>query len=389
MYLLILFLGGSFGDLIDPNNNGSNFILKTIVSFAFIMIMLMTAKKMAKEYSGSMGKTITGAVTAGGAMLLGGAALGAAWAGRKTIGSVSKNIQNDTARKKDYETFGGYKDWSLGKKLNPLAYVKQVGKTASAAVAQSTFTSWEKDGKRVSLGKGMQGADKGFGEKTHSTSMLDQKAKSEFGHLPGNENVKYKDLKETDQAIVKKEIDKDEISKSRYGKQFKDLGAQQAGEIQTDYNEGMRAIVDKNGKVRIDHKDSINTGVDDDGNAREGEKIKSDSIVDFSKESASIGEFVQALRKGSYDIRNLSQMKSSNKGAFGMGVGIIASVAAGVRMGMKQGVGADYGKGQKDLFKDLENVITESLKNVKINVSGGEGDKAGGGHAKEVKSVGH
>lgn len=375
LYLILQFLDTGLGLIDAGNKTGASFVIATTVPFIFIMVLLWQAKGIAKDLSGTIGQSITGAVATVGGLALGGAALGGAALLRSTVGATARYVQNDGARKKD--SFANYGNWSVGKKLNPLSYVKA---TAAGAAKQTFKITVGKDalGNKVSLGKKMQEADKGFGEKTHATQILDDKMKSEFGHQYGKD-AKFTDLTEPEQKIVKQEVDKDEMAKKEYGKKFKDLEAPEAKIIKNRYDAGERAIADEHGKtIRVADASTVN--------ATAGEKIKSDSIVDFSKINASTGEFVQALRKGSMDIRNASQAKATSKGFPKMAVGFLAAVAAGTRMGMKES-GINHGTGQGDVMKDLKNTITESLKSLKVKVD--VGHSGGDDHGKEAKSVGH
>lgn len=378
MYIIIMFLDKGLSLVSSSKStDGLTFVISIIIPFVFIMVLLMKAKDIAKNMSGELGQSITKGIAAVGGVALGGAALGTAALGRKTFGSVAKYIQNDGARNKDLKTFGGYKDWSLAKKLNPFAYVGQAGKVATSGTAALVHAT--------GLGKKMQESEQSFGHKTHATHILDAKMQSEFGHTYGKD-AKYKDLSEHEQKIVKQEVDKDEIAKHLYGKLFKDLEAPQAADVQDMYigrgafaGHAKRAISDEHGKtLRVD---------DEKATLAPGEKIKSDYFVSASKANAAMGEFIQSLRKGSYDIRNISQSKFTSKGLGKMGVGLAATVASGVRLGLKKGVGIEHGTGQKDIFKDIGNTIAEALKGIQVNID--TGSKSGDGGHKEVKSVGH
>ncbi|PJC49695.1 hypothetical protein CO033_00150 [Candidatus Nomurabacteria bacterium CG_4_9_14_0_2_um_filter_32_10] len=392
LYIIVLFTGfltevAKYPDSneISTTSQMMQHLISVIVPFVIIFILLKQAKTLAVKYSGELGAAImTGAKMVGGLALgavTGGTAMGIAAMGRKTVGSVSKYVQNDAARNKDFKTFGDYKNWGLGKKINPFAYVAQAGKTATAATAAGLHG--------IGLGKKMKEADEGYGHKTHATHILDAKMQSEFGHTYGKD-AKYKDLSEHEQDIVKTEIDKDELSKFQYGKLFKDLEAPQAKIVKDQYDgrdaatglltaPKLRAIDNGHGKTdRVDIAGSI-TG---------NEKVKSDYFVNTSKANQAMGEFLQALRKGSYDVRNLPEMSAKSKGFFPkLVVGVGAAVATGMRAGLKTSLGINAGTPQKDFFKDIGNIISESLKSVKIDI----GEKHGGGdsHPKEVKSVGH
>lgn len=118
LYLIILFLGGeTFGDLINTNSTGPQFIIKTLMAFAFIMILLMKAKDLAKEYSGSIGEKVIGGINKV-AGVAGGVALGAgAVALRGTVGRAGSMIAN-SERMKAAEargTFGAKTLRNIGK----------------------------------------------------------------------------------------------------------------------------------------------------------------------------------------------------------------------------------------------------------------------------------
>ena len=379
LYIIVLFL--DIGKNIAYGTTSTDPLQKimgVVIPFVILFMLLKMAKKIAVTFSGEMGEAITKAGAVLGGLALGGAAIGAATVGRKTIGSVSKYVQNDAARTKDFKTFGDYKNWSLGKKINPFAYVGQAGKTFTAATAQGLH--------EIGVGKKMKEADEGYGHKTHATHILDAKMQSEFGHTYGKD-AKYKDLSEHEQKIVKKEVDKDEMAKFLYGKQFKDLEAPQGADIQNAY-EGRGAYVG-HAKRAIANEHGETIGIQDAATPLgPGQKIKSDYFVDASKANQAMGEFVQALRKGSYDVRNLPDMSAKSKGFFPkLVVGVGAAVATGMRMGLKTSFGVNAGAPQKDFFKDIGNIISESLKSVKIDT--GKGHGGGDSHPKEVKSVGH
>jgi len=390
-----------FSSVINTSNTGVFPTLITLfVPAILIVILLLKGAKYAQKASGEFtAHVISGAKMVGG-LAVGGTALGLAAAGRNTFGATAKYVQNDNARAKDLKLGTNLrnavpKGWN---KANPFAWagagVKAVTATknfATAGVAEGIHAT--------GLGKKMKNADEGYAHKTHATHILDAKVQSEFGHQYGKD-AKYKDLSEHDQKIVKQEVDKDEMAKFVYGKLFKDLEAPQAAEIQGKYNgtsyidpvtgatvaagPAQRAISDDHGKtVRIDSAAApLGTG----------EKLKSDYFVDAAAANAAIGEFVQALRKGSYDVRNLPDMSAKSKGFLPkLAVGLPSTAASLMRFAIKKGAGVEhYGAPQKDFLKDLKETISDSLKNAKISVSGGGGGHGGGGnHATEVKSVGH
>lgn len=125
LYLIILFLGkDTFKDLLDPNSTGPKFIIKTIMAFAFVMILLMKAKDLAKEYSGSIGEKVIGGINKV-AGVAGGVALGAgAVALRGTVGRAGSVVANSD-RLKRAEAAGGVTGF-LTKNL------RNIGKTAGS-----------------------------------------------------------------------------------------------------------------------------------------------------------------------------------------------------------------------------------------------------------------
>ncbi len=418
MYLIFRLVNSNiFGNFTLQNQTMFGLFLQVIIPALIILTMLLMATKYAKKGAGQVGEMTMGVVKMLGGLAIGGAALGVAGVGRGLVGATAKYVQNDNARAKDLKLGDRLRDtvpkgWS---KANPFAWggaaiksVGALGKFATAGTAQGAHN--------IGLGKKMQAEDKGYTQKAHATSILDQKAKSEYGHLPGNEKVTYKDLIESEQEKVKKQVDLDAMAKFQFNTQFKDLAAPQKKEISDKY-EGrykdpstqsdlldpvtgnpvinpvtglpvkdpatgtamlpQRPIAGPDGE--IDRVDNAGTG-----------KNMSDAFAEQAKTNLILGELLQAVRKGSYDPRNLPDMAAKSKGLGPkMTVGLIAGVAAGIRMGMKNGVGIEhYGTPQRDIFKDIGNVISESLKNVKINISTGGGSK-GDDHPKEVKSVGH
>jgi hypothetical protein len=387
LYLTLKFMELGFGLGDASQATGIKFILGVTLPFIFIMMLLWKAKGLAKTMGCELAEQITGGIAAVGAVALGGAALGGAALLRNTVGSAAKYVQNKGARDKD--SFKNYNNWSLGKKLNPFSY----GKATVAGIAKQTFKIPTGGGK--SLGTRMQEADKSFSKIQSANSTLDAAAAHEFGGKMGYaKDVKYKDLKESEQHEVREEVDKDFIAKKAFGQSYKDIkDAEQKSAVDRAHTEltGNRAnyVDPQTGEISGLRVDVITRDPNDPNSFMTTQKTikgrggeENDAI--YGKSQA-VGEFVNALRKGSMDIRNLSQAKSSSKGFSKFAVGLLAAVAAGTRMGLKQS-GVNHGTGQKDLFKDLGNTIKEALKSVDIKVSapsgggGGHDDHGGGGH---------
>ncbi len=375
MYMIIKFV--SLESLVPVNSeNGAAFILATIVPFIFIMVLLWQAKSIASKLAGTIGSTVTNVGMAMGGLALGGAALGAAALGRQTMGSVSKYAQNDGARenalnyKDTKEAAKKIKGWNV---INPLAYTKLAkeavqgtGKAAAAGVAHGISRIGRKadphTGQETSW---IQRESKKLGAKEHSEHVLDEKAQA----VTGNKEMKYKDLGEDQQKTVRDRIDRDIVSKEQYNKPYEKLDQAQRGVIDTNRNpinpNGEWAdAAEANKQIAATRGEHVHTSTD---------------MVGDTKKATAVSEFVNALRKGSYDLRNLPDTKVKSKGFIpNVGVGLAAVVAGGVRMGLKSGLKVNTGTAQKDFLKDLGNTLETTLKGMKIEVSSG----GGGGHAK-------
>lgn len=89
LYLILKFLEAGLS-IIDANGKtGLEFVVAIVIPFAFIMVLLMKAKDIAKKMSGEMGSAITGAATAVGGVALGLATGGAALAGKNIVGRLA------------------------------------------------------------------------------------------------------------------------------------------------------------------------------------------------------------------------------------------------------------------------------------------------------------
>lgn len=373
---------------VDKSQGIAATLIGIFVPAVVIIMLLLKGASYAKKASGAATDAILSGAKVVGGLALGGGALFAAGAGRATIGATSKYVQNDSARTRAFTFQDTTQKWSQGQYLGAItSAIKNIPKFVPAAAAVGVH--------RVGLGVKMKDADTAYSHKEHATHTLDAKMQQEYGHAYGKD-AKFKDLKENEQKDVLDQVNLDELSKFIYNKQFKDLEAAEGRGIKDLANLGNRAIADDHGKtigfgtsMNVVRDASGNQKFDASGNPIIGDKFKTAFFVDMSETNAAIGEFVQALRKGSYDVRNLPDMSAKSKGVVpGLAVGLPAYTAAAFRLFIKKGVGVEhYGTPQKDFFKDLKDTISDSLKGIKINMgSGGHGDD---GKTKEVKSVGH
>jgi len=396
LYLIFKLVHAKLFENIVQQNNGENGLVATLLGVMIpaliIMALLKKATDFAKEGGGQFGEmAISGAKLAAG-LAVGGAALGVAAVGRGTAGAVVKSVQSSKTSRESAYKFQSFRDnWSKGGAWNKIKAIgslnEGVGKAATAGVAELIHKIPTGIGGKT-LGEHIKTQDEGYQHKTHATHILDAKMKQEYGHAYP-EGAKFKDLKEKEQKDVIEQVDLDEMAKFAYNKKFADLEALQGKNIKEHYKKGVRAVADEHGKT-VGIEDDPKKVKDSTGKVI-GREFKGDYFARIAKTSPAIGEFVQALRKGTYDIRNLPDMSAKSKGFLPQfGVGLIAKVAAGVRLGMKKGGGVEYGTPKGDYIDDVKNTLSEALKNVKINISESGGGHGGSDHGvKEVKSVGH
>ena len=367
LYLILRFLETGLG-LVQTSNStdGVAFVLSVIVPFAFIMMLLWKAKDIASSMSGSMGQGITKGLAAIGGLALGGAGLVGAIAGRQTLGATAKYVQNDKAREKALKD-GVPKGLS---KLNPIAWAGAGRNYVQAKVAQGIHAlpgGKDEHGTSIKLGERLQNADKNY--IAHAKHDVDDKTKEIFG-----KDAKFSGLAEYEVEKVEKGLDLDAIAKKNFGgKKFKDLKGDEAQGVQDAYDRDERAITNGHGEVtRIGDKTSL----------AGDEKIASKDIVGAAKSNQALGEFVQTLRKSTYDIRNLPSLDPKSKGIGAKSIAALAGTAGLMAMSIKKGTGIDAGKGKGNYIDDIKEVVTSSLSNMSIKVSGGGGggDHGGGGH---------
>lgn len=354
----------------------------------------MTAKKLAKSFSGQMGQMITGAVTATGAALLGGAALGTAVLGRKIIGNtVARASRGETATQR-YES-GTAK--GLAKVTGFLGSVTGLG----TVYGKKNITTGEIDN---GIGGFLNKKQRSVADVDHARADL-EKAK-EAAHLKGIPDSK---LSGANVEQIKKEFNKmkkSEVESSlRKGEDLK--GNKITGmESEEEYKKSTRKkeVTDmegKTGRKEKDFTDSERKEIENTINNNYNTYLKDNTdtqlkgLFDHTKDEAggrdSKGERVWLTDRimaksntGSYDVRNLSQSKADSRAGIltKIGVGAVASIALGIRTGLK-GLDINHGKGQGDFLKDLGHTITEAMKSAKFKVdlpSGGGHDDHGDGH---------
>jgi hypothetical protein len=426
VFMFFLFLIIKF---LNPTNILSNMTIQTtdwwvkmlniLIPMIFVLVLIMIAKKIAKSMAGEVGGMVGGMLQkltlAAGGLALGGAALGAAAVGRSTFGAISNYTQNADARKdalKSKATTDAF-DNLKQHPYNPKSYVKFVGAGAKdyfvrkplASIAQgfatrtspemldkaakdysgnpaatfATLSPVDKEAYKARLKRELitgnrknltQETASVAGDKIHATHVLNEAAQK----FKGDKNITFKELTETEKKSVKEKINKDIAAKEKFGGKatYDNLKPLQRTDLITDNTT-------LHGGSWEQHAHSYEPSA-----AAQGRSIHTaEHMVTATKADVAMSEFVNALRKGSYDVRNLSGVKSNTTGITKMGVGLIAGVAAGVRTGLKSG-GINHGTGQKDMFKDLgstlKTAIEEGFKSFKVNISVPKTSVDAGGH---------
>lgn len=357
--------------------------LQVLVPFLILMKLLSVAKSMTVKMAGEIGSGMSKLGTLLGGAALGLSAAGIALAGRQTVGATAKYAQNENARNKDSQFRNRIADqFNKGglASLNILSYAKIAGKSLAAKTAIGVrsipaLSVDKKTGKRLNVGESIDKSQIAGKDFNHAKHALDG-ATQEVTH---DKTATYSSLLETEQVKIREKVNRDELALEAFGVKFE-------------------KITDDTEKVKI--KKAVETYTkkgetgklsftDNKGNNHELHHSAKDMATSLNnkstKESVAVNEFVNALRKGSYDIRGLADSKfNNNKGMLGGGVFLAATVATGLRMGLKNIGKVDPGKPQKDFLKDLNltigGAIKQSMSSFKLDSVGGGGGHGGGGH---------
>jgi hypothetical protein len=376
IYLIVKF--ASMKDFLPTLNGdgGAELIISIIFPFAFLMILLMQAKSLAKKFSGDIGSAVTKAAVVGGGLALGGAALGAAFAGRKVIGGTMAKASQGTTATQKYEAAAAHArdtgDRSMLDKLN--WHQKLRGSIGSG----------------IGLGKVYGRTDGTYDTTTRQKNM---QIKSGLGALLNKKQASV-------EAIDHARHEVDAVKDKRYkGTDWSKLSGTQRNNVREDYikdnkskfaAETEEAYRIRNGKTPTELlSETERAEVNNEIKAAAGAKFDHE-LEEAAKAVSGFARAVSRSNTGSYDVRNLSQTKvDKREGLFTrMGAGLIAGIALGVRTGLKSG-GINHGSGQNDFLKDLGHTITEALKSAKINVKVEESHGKGGSDAHNPGKGGH
>ncbi len=405
MYLVLVFLQTGFAGLIGEQS-GPNWVLSVMIPFIFIMMLLMMAKKLAKDYSGEMGQMITGAVTTGGAMLLGGAALTGALLGRKAIGGTLARASRSDSSQHLAQHKLKIDEWKANGKNGTKPVAPKAGdtmangKTYKPNIFTGVGASLNKSKERVSMvdharhemddakkKAGLEGIDdsqlSGF-DKTKIEKEFKKSKKSDVEtamkkgeDVRGNKITGIQSEDEYKKAERKTAVVNHEKSTGRKEKNFTDADKKSVeNDINIAFNAYLKDKTDKQLTHEYNHVNEESKGVINGSKVRQPERV-------FSKSNT-----------GSWDVRNLSQSKTDTRANFvtKLGVGAIATIALAVRTGLKS-ADVDHGKGQipGNFMKDLKETISSAIKGSKLKfelphtaaASGHDdhgGDHGGGGH---------
>lgn len=422
MYIIIMFLDKGLS-LVSSNKStdGLTFVISIIIPFVFIMFLLMKAKDIAKDMSGELGQSITKVIAAAGGVALGAGALGVAALGRRTVGqTMAKASRGDTATQK-YEAAKGnpqlmsqLSKWdklkgAVGSKATLGLLGKAYGKTTiNQTTGEKTVTG--------GIGKYMNEKQKDVNGIEHARHEMDEAKKA-----AGLEGIDDKKLSGEDQKKVEKVFNKNKKSEVeaniRRGDDGKgnDIMIQDPNNPNKSYKGEESYKAARRHDVMLDVHNAAESGdidyttneLTDAGkkkvenrlnaefnialkNTTESELRKTfEHIRDESRKNISmLSRGVSGSNKASFDFRNLSQIKSDKRdGIFSkIPTTLIAGVASGVRVGLKNGMNIEHGTGQKDLIRDLSNTLSNALKELKVDVkidtghSGGGHEKTSGGH---------
>ena len=350
LYLVVMFAG--FLNEIIQYPVGAEPIQKImgiVIPFVLLMVLLMKAKDMAVKYAGEMGAAVVKGAAVMGGLALGGAALGAATLGRNAIGKVMQRATRSDASRK-YENYANaQKDFKAGKITSAQL------KTAKDDVDKLSLRN-KVFGK---MGYGLNKSQSVVEKSHHARHELDKESAARY------DGKTFKELSGTEQAIIKDRITKNEIGHDIGGKNYKDLTAAD-----------QKLVRDKIDDMKLNK-----------------EELKGDEYFRESKhKTGTRTTMVQAMRTGSWDVRELSKVTASEYDKVNTKFlsGLTSVLGNTMRGSIKSTFGSEYGASQKHFFKDLGHTVSEAMKGAKINIDlshvgeekkeGHGGGHGGGGH---------
>jgi len=398
MYIIIGFTNKGLGLLDASSKTGLSFVVAVAVPFVFIIVLLNKAKDIAKDMSGEIGQSITGAINTVGGLALGGAALGGAAIGRKVIGQSLASASRSKGAKERLNFSNKVDDWKAQGSIGPEPTWKQHARSAGVA-------RWNPIAK---LGAKLNEKQKEVGNIDHARHVMDETKKAAGLEGIDDKKLSGQDISKLQATFARTKQSENETQvKNGYnakGEEIKLLDPSTGNLMTNSAGEEMVGAEDFKKKMRHDVEEEYRTtngiaagtiltsqqskDIENELSNKLNASVKATVKVkvekDFNHERTEAVTHVNPITRGfagankaSYDVRKISDMKTDKReGLFTKSsVALIAAVATGVRGGIR-GMGAGNGgiKVQGDFMKDLGNTITDSLKSMKINVNVGGGD---------------
>ncbi len=418
LYLIIAFLDQamSLGDL--DSAKGMRWWILITVPFIFIIMLMSKAKEIAKEYSGALGQSITTGLAAAGGLALGGGAAMLALGGRNLIGRGTAALSRqsgdatdkiNTQEKLHNESINSWDEnqrnheklkdgWQKRKEAHEKDPSKKTEFTETEPVAThgakpDAFKRPEKTGGNM-IGDWINRNQKAIGKVDHARSDWDTAMKA--AHVPEGtsiDNLSYiqneavkKELLKSKKSEIENDITKGIDIDGKITKEDKETYSIRKGKEIRDRDYGGSTDLSKAQEEDLKNKvsSSWNANLKTQVEIR-GLDVYAHTLAEAGKEISGAVRALSKANSSSFDLRSASTMKSDKREGFLTkgSTALIAGIALGVRQGMKNS-GVDYGKGNKDFMKDIGDIITSSLKNVKIEVpkasGGGHDDHGGGDH---------
>ncbi len=389
LYLILRFVKEGFNFIDIENLTGIEWVMAIMIPFIFIMILLLTAKKLATEYSGTIGKAVTGGISA-----LGGVAMVAATGG---LAAAGRGIGGVMARASSGETFS--QRYANGQTSGMNNWQKAKGFVGSKIGMHKVFGAgnvYDRETRKLDDGIGgiINRSQKKVNKVDHARHVVDEaKNKAGFG------DVAWSRLSALQQDKVlaefkkanKEGIEKD-IREGRTTAQSEaDFSRQHYDKAETDYRAARFAssgialnanlTKEDNAVIKKNLTNQYNTSVlkpeiDVQVKAKfEHEKEEANTKVSGLTRGAS------QANTGSWDPRNLSSLTQDKRESFATrALTGFASFSSGQIRGAIKNIGFEMGTAQKDFIKELTTSLAEALKQIQIDVkvSGGGAKKKGG-----------
>ncbi len=171
MYLILKFLNTGLGVMDSAGVGNMNFILRTMIPFAFIMVLLMKAKDIAIKMSGEMGSAVSKAGSAIGGLAIGAATGGASMAMRRTIGKRANDMANSEQLKENKKR-GGFRGFAAKMQLKTAGALSK----SSFDVRNTKLGLKAGKGLGVDLGKAKEGGYAGYEDRRVEKKIKDIKS---------------------------------------------------------------------------------------------------------------------------------------------------------------------------------------------------------------------